>query len=302
METSFFTKNKYKHIWLDLELRKDIDDFLTLIFALENKLNISEISIHNPSVFELSLLQSTLNDFNFDIPIIVSGNYSTYDRSEDIHHSLINRIPKVENSSLINFSFKCYELNSYLKTATFENKIVFCGGSLFTLSEILKSNTDSVIDAYIQGGYASASIVGSENVLKKFKKREKVPTWNLNLDLVASDYVMNCNNVNCHFISKNVCHDSFVGLDDLNNYDCVFNNVFREYLKDSKYKNKCLHDLLAFFSIFNDDIVKFTNVDLFRTEDNIPKWFSIKNPNSNKKISICFDKDLFLKVIKNFIF
>ena len=61
--TDLVNINNKKDIWLDLELRKDIDDYISLIFALENNLNIKEVSINNPSKNELCLLKDTLKIF-----------------------------------------------------------------------------------------------------------------------------------------------------------------------------------------------------------------------------------------------
>ena len=273
---NLINKNQNKEIWLDLELRKDIDDYITLIFALENNLNIKEVSIHNPSVNELCLLKETLRQFKKNIPIIYSGEISEYETGEDIHSSLLHKV----NKDIMENKFYC-DIETYLETESVSNRIVFCGGSLFTLSKILEDKNNT-IDAYIQGGYAGKSIIGEENVLKKFKKREKVPTWNLNLDLDATDMVMNADNVNCHFISKNVCHASFVGEEDLNTTNTIFNKTLKDYFDISaeiygKGSKKCMHDLLAFITIVNSDIVGFKKVDLKRTEDKRVKWFSELN-------------------------
>ena len=61
-------------LWLDLELREDIDDYATLIFSLEKGYNIDAISIHNPSKNELKLLKTTLSDYSVNIPIIITGD------------------------------------------------------------------------------------------------------------------------------------------------------------------------------------------------------------------------------------
>jgi inosine-uridine nucleoside N-ribohydrolase len=285
-------KTKKTPIWLDLELRKDIDDYITLIYALQNNFNIKEVSIHNPSLNELCLLKGTIKQFKKNIPIIYSGEITVYPEGEDLHESLIDKVDK----NLISNIFYC-DLNTYLESENINNRTVFCGGSLFTISKILE-NKDIFINACIQGGYAGREIIGIENELKKFKKREKVPTWNLNLDLKASDYVMNAKNVKCNFISKNVCHASFVGLEDLSDEKTVFNETMSNYFAGSTRK-KCLHDLLAFMTIFNEDIVQFKKVDLKRTEDERVKWYSEINKDSNKEISVSFDYSLFLKMVIN---
>lgn len=291
----YILKNKHKKIWLDLELREDIDDYATLIFALENKLNITEISIHNPSLFELSLLQQTLVKFDVThIDIIISGEVTSYSPEKDIHFSLMNICSG-------KIGFIAFELKNSIKNIDMTDKIVFCGGSLYTLSEILKENPAITVDAYIQGGYAGENIVGTENVLKKFKNRDQVPTWNLNLDLEATDYVMSAENVNCHFISKNVCHSSFVSIEDLSSKDSFFNKILSDYflLSNHKKKSKCMHDLVAFLTIFNDDLIIFKNVELKRTNDERVKWYSVFKSDSNKKISCSLNYQLFIQIIRS---
>jgi hypothetical protein len=240
----------------------------------------------------LCLLKGTLKQFKKNIPIIISGAITHYVKEEDIHDSLMEKVDK----SLLENKFHC-DLDTYLEYENVNNRTVFCGGSLFTLAKILE-NKEVFIDAYIQGGYAGRGVIELEDELKKFKKRAKVPTWNLNLDLKASDYVMNAKNVNCNFISKNVCHASLVGIDDLTDEKTVFNETLKSYFGDST-RQKCLHDLLAFVSIYNDDIVQFKKVDLKRTEDERVKWYSELNNDSNKEISVSFDYSLFLKMIEN---
>jgi inosine-uridine nucleoside N-ribohydrolase len=277
-------------LWLDLELREDIDDYITLVFALENNCNIKEVSIHNPSINELKLLKNTLNIYKKNTAIIVSGAITHYEEDKDIHKSLLSK------ATLDSDNFYC-SLEDYFNHKEIENRTFFCGGSLYTLSECLNNYNPEIFNIYIQGGFAGKDIVGEENTLKKFKKRTEVPTWNLNLDIEATDNVLK-NTVNMNFISKNICHASFIGLEDINQEKTLFNEVLVNYFGESKRK-KCMHDLLAFLTIFNDEIVQFKNIDLKRTHDEIPKWHSVINENSNKKISTSFNYDLFLQEIKN---
>jgi hypothetical protein len=293
MIKNLLEKNTGKKIWLDLELREDIDDYLTLVFALENRLNVTEVSIHNPSVHELGILNKTISLYNSSASVIVSGDITNYPEAKDIHTSLLSILDK-------EFNIKHVRLDEYLYKTDMEDKTVFCGGSLFTLSKILKSHNETVINAYIQGGYASKEVAGIENTLKKFTKRNAVPTWNLNLDLDASDYVMKAPNVNCHFVSKNVCHNSWVHLSDVNSNKGLFNEAIRSYFGGNTNGKKCMHDLVAFLTIFNDDIVGFKTVNLYRTDDERPKWHSEIDENSNKKISINLDFDLFTRFIRKY--
>jgi hypothetical protein len=284
----FIQKNKSKPLWLDLELREDIDDYATLVFALEKELNIKEVSIHNPSTNELRLLKQTLQKFNSDASIVLSGKITEYTSDKDIHPTLID--------DATGWTLVVIPLDEYLISKSIKERVFFCGGSLHTLSKFIECSSDTEFDVYIQGGYAGKDVVGIENVLKKFKKRDEVPTWNLNLDIESTDKVLLSKSITMNFISKNVCHASFVGINDLGKEDTLFNNSLRKYFGDSTRK-KCMHDLLAFLTIFNDDVVEFKHVDLVRSFDERPKWHSILNSQSNKSISTNFNYGLFMEMI-----
>jgi hypothetical protein len=286
-------KTRSPAIWLDLELREDIDDYLTLVYALEQGVDVRCVSIHNPSVNELKLLELTLNMFGSNADKVISGEITKYPDAKDVHVSLLESIKNIVPTNVI-------PLTEYLDGYNKPTSSFFCGGSLYTLSKALAFVPDRHWEAYIQGGYAGPSIVGEENTLKKFRKREAVPTWNLNLDLSSTDYVMNAANLTATFISKNICHDSWVHKNDINDNDCVFNRVLSSYFKNNKWPDKCMHDLLAFLTILDSDLVDFVPVTLSHGNEERPKWRSLKDLSSNKRISVSFDKVKFKKTITNY--
>lgn len=305
MKWLFFNKKGLKmekQIWMDLELRKDIDDYITLVFALEQNYNVTEISIDNPSINELKILFITLEELNKqNIKILITGEITKYLINEDVHVSLLNKI-KDNNKDFSDYQEQILFTKDYLKNKIIKNKIIFCGGSLKTLSLILeqKNIENNNIERYIQGGYASENIVGIENTLKKFKKREKVPSWNLNIDLLSTDKVLKNDKINMKFISKNICHNSWIGVEDLNNNQSYFNEVLKSYFILNENNKKCMHDLLAFLTIKNKNIVEFKKINLNRTDDENPKWFSTLNNESNKLISINLDLEIYKSIIKNY--
>ena len=283
-------------LWMDLELRKDIDDYATLIHAIENKSNIKYLSCHNPSVNELKLFNYTMEIYRLNIPLIISGEVTEYPDDEDIHISLLEHFEMYPTVRFIHID----QLDkNYLDQFNKENPLtVFCGGSLTTLSILLDKFDNEKINAVIQGGYASYEIVEEQHVLKKFKKRKSVPTWNLNLDLEATKKVLKTN-IKAKFISKNICHDSWVDIDELNTKQTAFKSIMTQYFKHSTYKDnkKCLHDLLAFFAI-EHDIIEFKKVDFHFSDDERAKCHTTLNDNSNFSISVAFSKDEFKKIIK----
>lgn len=285
-----------KRMWLDLELRKDIDDYLTLLMALKrDDIELAYISIHNPSVSEISLLKNTiLQNTNSYPTIVISGEITAYD--DDIHKSLMNIASlTLDYKKIITLSLE--ELLSD-KSIKLSELTYFTGGSLYTLSKIMEK--ESNVTAFIQGGYAGSNIIPNEIALKKFKSRDAVPSWNLNLDLDATLKVLSYSNANLHFISKNICHASLISEVDLKNKTGnaveVLINYFG-YTEDSRLKNKAMHDVLAFMSIFDVNLVSFERVTLTTLikEGGYTKWKSEINNDSNVKISVNFDYDRFKK-------
>lgn len=287
-----------KSFWLDLEIREDIDDYLALVYFLDTDVKIKAISIDNPSMNELSVVNNLLKKYNRDIPIVISGEITMYSRDKDINRALY---PYKSSES----KFPVKHLEDYLDTnIDLRDTTIFCGGSLKTLSEILKKFPYIHFEACIQGGFAGKKIVGEENTLKKFKNRNEVPTWNLNLDIESTEYVLSAENLTSRFVSKNICHGSWISLSGVSNVDCHFNNVLRSYLKSSFKNKKCMHDLLAAMTLFNN-IVDFKYIELknnkeTKEDDSIIKWHSIISDNKSKEISISLDYNRFLYLILNY--
>jgi inosine-uridine nucleoside N-ribohydrolase len=284
-------------IWLDLELRKDIDDFVTLIYALENKMPVSVVSIHNPSESELKLLGSTLKVIDTKPYIVITGDVTEYEEGEDLTPTLMAMVKGVETPVAT-------PLKSFIDSENFPSATrIFCGGSLTTLATLLTEKPDVFWDAYIQGGYAGPALMGS-NALKKFRKRAAVPTWNLNLDIEASDVVLAAKNVKRHFISKDICHDSWVHDDDVKNGTSMVAKLIRTFFDNNNDKaegafdkKKCMHDLLAFLSMSNKELVEFKEAALVRDNSPRVKWHCETGGESNCVISVAYDKSAFLEML-----
>lgn len=276
-------------LWLDLELREDIDDYVTLIYAMDNY-DVSVVSIHNPSINELTLLKNTL--INSNIPIVITGEVvESYPDGKDLNPYFINNNLLSKNEYDLVFLF-----DDFVNTFDISGFTIFCGGSLKTLSLLTNKFDVSTFNACVQGGFASYKIVEPNNVLKKFRKREAVPTWNLNLDLESTNLVLK-SGLNVNFVSKNICHSSFVSLNDVKNSTnntCLFLTDY--FNKNTRFKDKCLHDLLALMSVFND-FVEFKSVKLLHTKDERPKWWSEIKEDSNHKISVSYDYKKYLNLI-----
>lgn len=282
-----------KKLWLDLELREDVDDFFTLIYALENNFPIEVISISEPSINEMKLVNYALTLFNRkDIPFVRVGDITERETKKDLNPFLLSLCSEFEPVEI-------NTLNNFIYDVDIGNMTVFCGGSLMTLGCLTYVFNEYSFEALIQGGFAGEKVVGDENTLKKFKGRDKVPSWNLNIDLESTELVLDYKMVK-RFVSKNICHDSFVHKNDLIGVNSIFAKLLRDFFKTNKFPDKCMHDLLALLSVVTDDLIEFIPVDLkCSTEDNgaYTKWWSEENLASDVSISKSFDKELFLKLI-----
>jgi len=303
-QRNLLANNKY---WLDLELRKDIDDYLTLIYCLEKGVGLQAISINNPSMNELLLLNSTLRRFKSNAPIVISGSITEYkndaDGNEDIHESLLYLIDGESKEDLAGVKYMGTD------APTLGGATVFCGGSLSTLNELIRiTHNDTTINACVQGGYAGPLLVTAENTLRKFKKRKSVPTWNLNLDIEASMSVLEATNVNCVFVSKDICHDSWISESDIVGGTSFFSKVLKDYFDSIDWSDKkCLHDVLAFMTLTTPNLVSFESVHLKNNYEpkvenkGYIKWWSEPREDDEvfPMISTSFNKELFISTVKD---
>jgi hypothetical protein len=280
-------------IWLDLELKADIDDLITLIYALENdKDKVSEVSIHNPTLNELKLMKYYLNKYQKDLKILYTGRILEGLKHSDINKSLLKYVENIEiNEGDIQ------KVEDYLLENKDLKRVVFGGGAYTSIELITRENKD--ISCYLQGGYAGEKVVGSENVLEKFKGRDKVPSFNPNLDYFATTELLKRKYLKLFFISKNVCHNSFLNAEDFISGE--IKQVLKDYFKDSKYDKKCMHDLVAYMSIFRKEIIVFKNVELKSDYNEDRKkilWWSEEFNTSNVAISISLNMDKVKEILK----
>ena len=166
-----------------------------------------------------------------------------------------------------------------------DTKILFCGGALTKISEFIDNNKIDLLVA--NGGFAGKNIVKSENILIKFKNKEKIRTYNFNLDIDAALNVISSKNIsNIILVSKNVCHSEYNCINRIHN-----DNFLSKYNLDG---GKRLHDLLMVkeginFILNNEMNCEYLNVDCIcerKTPDNMSLWGSELNKNSNIKISV----------------
>jgi len=167
-------------------------------------------------------------------------------------------------------------------------KILFCGGALTKISKFVETNEIDLL--VVNGGFAGINIVKKENVLNKFKNKEKVRTYNFNMDIDSALNALSSKNIKeIILVSKNVCHS------ELNCVGEIHNNTF--LAKYSLNKEKRLHDLL----MVKEGVNYILNEKMYCTyenvipvcerkfPDNMSVWGSELNENSNIKISVAFN-------------
>ena len=171
-----------------------------------------------------------------------------------------------------------------------ENYVVL-GGGAYTIPKLLK---EKGFDTFVlQGGFAGANVI--ENPLKKFEGKKICPSWNPNLDVKATKYMIdNCDNLT--FISKDICHDSWVQMEDLDTYGDTVTFIKKYLLSCGSRKKKLMHDLVALLYIVDSNLAETTRVKMIQIGN---KWGSTHNPKSSTKISIGWDKKLFIEMLNS---
>ena len=65
---------------------------------------------------------------------------------------------------------------------------------------------------------------------------------------------------------------------------------------DPEKRLKKIHDLLAVTCFFNREICNYYNIKLIPKKN---KWMSVLSPISNQKISVSYNRELFIKELVN---
>lgn len=163
------------------------------------------------------------------------------------------------------------------------SKVIFCGGAFTKIAEFVENNKIDLLVA--NGGFVGKNIVPETSILNKFKNKEKVRTYNLNMDIEASLKILNSDNiVELMFVSKNVCHNPKNVKGVLHKDDFLDEYELRD--------NKLLHDLLMVKEgvkyLNNGNLeCEYLNVDLENEGSGVMTlWGSVLNENSKIKISV----------------
>ena len=265
-----------KNIWLDLELSGDIDDAVTLLFALESKMNVKAVSLLNPNKEELSFVRYWLDYFNQDIALFVHYDKSIKSRNES--HKLLKE-----------YTNETYPILSLDKITNNENYIVL-GGGAYTIPKMLKDKGFN--NFVLQGGYAGTNLC-EEPVLEKFRNKVVCASWNPNIDKKSTFDIIDAY-VDIDFISKDICHDSGI---DIEFVKTMKNELTKDLLLkyfDGSSRMKNMHDVVALLYIVDNSFCTMEKVALKCKNNHM--WYSEKKEYSKKRISINWDKDKFLEL------
>lgn len=167
--------------------------------------------------------------------------------------------------------------------------VIFCGGGLIKVADYVMTNELELLVA--NGGYVGSNIVPEEFQLKKFRGKEKVRTYNFNLDITSAKMVLFSKHIKkIILVSKNVCHNMMNTRIILHN-----DNFIKKYNLDDR---KRLHDLLMVKEGINylelkDAICYYIHIrPVFESKvpDNMTLWGSELEEDSNIIISRSFLK------------
>lgn len=215
-----------KKLWLDLELRENVDDFFTLVYALENRFPIEVISIVDPTINELKLINYTLTLFNRkDIPFLLYGSITERTDKEDVSPFLLSLC---ENYKPI----QSLSMNNFMYDVDMGNMTVFCGGSLEMLSDLVLLFKNNAFDSIAQGCFSD------------------------NVDIDQANTVIQ-SEINKFFVSKDVSNDAFIYKNDIKDVDSIFSNLLYRFLEDNKIDSYLMPNLLTLLTVIDQDLVCF---------------------------------------------
>lgn len=264
-------------LWLDLEMSGDIDDAVTLIFALENRMNIAAVSLLNPTEEELSFTKYWLDRFDSDA--ILAVHRDTRVKNTNQTHKIIK-----------DYQFKTYPVITIDEVKDSEDYTVI-GGGAYTIPNLLRKKGFGYF--ILQGGYAGPNLCPTP-VLDKFRNKRECASWNPNLDLRSTNEMLSDANIRIDFISKDICHDSDIDLQFVGKLQSgETKNFLIKYFGNSG-KNKKMHDLVALTHAANKSFVSMTPAKMTEKQG---KWKSSFSEGSNKRISTNWNKEAFLDIL-----
>lgn len=164
-----------------------------------------------------------------------------------------------------------------------DTKIIFCGGALTKIADFIKDNEIDILVA--NGGFAGDNLVSDP--LAKFKGKNKIRTYNFNMDVPSTLKVIDSDNIKeILLVSKNVCHNPLNVMDKIHFDSFLYNRDLSP--------TKLLHDLLMVKEGVNylnggDMLCDYENIIPTcdrKTPDNMSLWGSSLSPTSNIRISV----------------
>lgn len=163
---------------------------------------------------------------------------------------------------------------------------VIVGGALTQLAEHIRKGY-TIGTLIMNGGFVGANIVPLDEQLDKFRHKKYVRTYNFNLDVDSTDFVMKTSYKQISkiiLIGKNVCHNDCNTKDGIWQSDDIALSVLNKYnVRD----NKKQHDLLACYEglvkqkiLHGKPFCKYTTVCPITEhglDGKMTKWGSTKN-------------------------
>lgn len=262
-----------KKLWLDLEIKEEVNDYIALVYALEKKLPISVVSLKNPTVFEYHLVAYTICIYNRNIPLVINGKIKEHNNVSNYTLELIS----YHINSIID---DCYPkpifLNDFIKDYPIEKTTVFCCSSLNTLSILVSRFDNSLFDSIVQSG-------------SYFNNIET-------LDIEAANIVLE-SKIHMKIISNNIFNNLSFSKENIGVNNNLFNAILNIVISHSSNSEKYMNNLLALSVFEKNSFIEFKRV-LFCINNNNKEWEFKDNKDSNHEIAIKCNLDYFYNKIK----
>ncbi|WP_291720125.1 nucleoside hydrolase [Bernardetia sp.] len=276
----------------------DPDDYITLLFLLGHpRIELKAVTITPGSVYQVGLVERTLQLFGKDIPI--GAYYLEHPKNcvSEWHQKVYGKIEPSDNAER-----GCEIL---LQNCDEETTLI-TGAPLKNLGLALEFEDFKLGRLVAQGGFAGEGVVPLPDQLPKFRGKKTCPTFNLNGDIPSALKTLETSKIKeRYFVSKNVCHGVI--------YDRQMNQILEEILNSSHNKSlslklihkgmshylqkkkdgKKLHDPLAACCAIEKSIGNWSEVELFMERG---EWGARLQQNTNTYIITSYDHQQFLRV------
>ena len=258
---------------------QDPDDILTLCYLADK--GLKAVTLWPGSLWQVGLVKTILRELGLNIPVGGNCEHAKKSSVSPFYSKVFNYKPEREDALAKDI------------IRQYKDDIILTCECPFNLDGVHIKNW------YAQGGFAGDNVVDEVDRLEKFKGKLYCPSFNFSHANLIKRLIADSDKRT--FVSKNVCHGvSYNKLTHEKTKEGMIKKIMGVYLQE--HEEKMFHDLLAASVIFDRDICKFKEVDMYHKN---PKpgvdnggWGCNEKLGTNTFISVSVDKERFWKTLE----